>query len=215
MKRYILLSVAALSVVAVSCHKDKDENPVTAVTYPNYSNLKVGNYWVYETFKVDTDGNETSQNLFDSCYVESDTTVNGNQYFNVVSPVAVWGSASYGSWRDSLHYIVSVNGTRLFSSEDFVNSLRKRAVLNGSDTLYAVDYRMKDKDSTITTPAGTFTTLNYNASFHLSPNLSAWGEYRNRETRYARDIGIVEENVGFYMSLPDHFTRKLVRYHVN
>jgi hypothetical protein len=208
----LIASLLLVSFLSACKKDDVDTQPPTA--YADYSNLKVGNYWVYQTYEVDENGVETSTNYSDSCYVEKDSTINGLVYHKVIRPAAVLNQIGISFLRDSLHYVVSSNGTRLFSSQDFDNVLYTYVLTNNADTLYTAPYRMTDKDSIINTAAGSFTTFNYQGIFHYYPALGGAIQDRPKQTRYAKDIGIVEENIGFYVSSPKHYVRRLVAFHV-
>ena len=72
-----------------SCKKDTEPEPTSlpiTTTYPNFSRLKVGNYWIYQQFDIDQNGNATPKNIFDSCYVEKDTLINGKTYMKIIKP---------------------------------------------------------------------------------------------------------------------------------
>src|SRR5688500_17959960 len=75
-----------LSLTVSSCKKEKEISPPPAKTYPDYSALKPGNYWIYERFDVDSNGNATPTGIYDSCYVEKDTQINGRTYMKYVEP---------------------------------------------------------------------------------------------------------------------------------
>jgi len=100
--------------------RDTEPTPTHTITYPNFSQLKVGNYWVYEQFDIDATGNATSKNTFDSCYVEKDTIINSKTYLKIVKPKPYFTNQNDISFqKDSLHYFVNCNGKILFSSQDF------------------------------------------------------------------------------------------------
>jgi len=74
---------------------------------------------------------------------------------------------------------------------------------------------MADKNLTMTTLAGTFTTSNANEIYSMYPNWTFAGNPRNKHTRYAENIGIVIEALPFFASSPNYIERRLVRYHLN
>lgn len=199
-----------------SCKKNTDPIPPT-VDYPNYSQLKVGNYWIYEQFDISSSGVATSKKVFDSCYVEKDTIIKGKTYFKIVRPV--WyrsGIKDFLYQRDSLHYIVNSNGEILFSSQDFSNVLDSWYIKSSvNDTISRVIRKMTDKEIDVHAPAGTFKTLNAKETHIMYPMWTSAGNPRYGNTRYAKDVGIVIETLLFFVSSPDYVERRLVRYHLN
>jgi len=214
-----LIACLCLAVSISACKKDSETTPATIdpVVYPNFSQLKVGNYWVYEQFLIDTNGNATTLNRFDSCYVEKDTIINGMTYYKVVKPKPPHNSVyEFLYQRDSLDYIVNAEGEILFSSNDFSTEFTSWYYITlPSDTLCHIAKKMTDKDMVITIPAGTFTTSNAKETYYMYPNYSGWGAERARHNRYAVNIGPVVETAPFYVNDPNYLERRLARYHIN
>lgn len=223
MRNLILSLILTLPVILIlgSCRKKNNDNPEVIVeeppqvVYDNYSGLKVGNYWVYERFKIDSTGATTSLNIFDSCYVEKDTTVNGEKGFIVFRPDPIF-NAHRKFWKDSLHYIVC-NGIQ-FSYQDFTTEFINRYNINPpSDTVYHLVKKMSEKDFPVTVPAGTFVTSAQNLTYTFYPPNYYYTAYKVRtvRTRFAKNIGIITENLQFYSSQIYDIERRLVRYKVN
>jgi hypothetical protein len=203
----------------ISCKKDKTEPapvPVEyASPYPNYSQLKVGNYWVYQTYQVDTLGNSTCMFSLDSCYVEKDTLINGHIYFKVYRNYYVPYLINLYI-RDSLHYVVDAGGKILFSSQDFATIFDNYYTgISQGDTVAEVIAKMEDHNFPVNVDAGTFITSDYRLTYNMYPNWSLNGSTRIRHTRYAKDIGIVMETMPIYVGNPNYIERRLLRYHLN
>lgn len=216
-KRTYFLSLLLLPTIISSCKKEKDPDPIVpGVTYADYGQLKAGNYWIYEQFDLDTAGNATSKNIFDSCYIEKDTVINIMKYVKMVKPKPYTANQKDISFlKDSLHYIVNSNGKILFSSEDFNTVFETRYFLAGpDDTVCQIINQMADKDLSVTIPAGTFTTSNAREVYHMYPAWSTAENPRNLHRRYAKDVGVVIETLPFFVSNPSYVERRLVRYHV-
>lgn len=216
MSRISIFFTLALAVtVQMSCKKDQIPAQASA-SYPNYSQLAVGNYWIYERFLVDTNGVSTSQGIIDSCYVEKDTIINGKTYYKLIKPSQSFGSKVISFQRDSLHYIVNSAGKILFSSQDFTTVFSSRyAVIDPSDTLSLVETTMSDINFGVTVPAGTFSTNALKTTYNMYPNYTEFGSQRYRYTRYAENVGIVNEDLEFYLGNPNKFERRLIRYNIN
>lgn len=217
-----VISVTALCVYA--CKKDKKTEeqlptPLTASTpasYDNYSALKIGNYWIYQQFKIDTLGNVTPQNIYDSCYVEKDTLIRGRTFFKVYTPHIIY---NYTYMNDSLHYIIDKTGAILFSSIDFNSTFYTYYATNSpNDSIYKLTGKMADKDLAVSVPAGSFVTSNFKRTYDFYPNWRPYGNIsktRISNTRFAKNIGIISETMPFFLSNPNYSERRLIRYHVN
>jgi hypothetical protein len=217
-QKTIFLFFAFLSAMLFSCTKETEQTkPIPSIDYPNYSQLKVGNYWIYEQFGIDTLGNALSKNTFDSCYIEKDTIINRRTFFKVVKPRPyATNQIDISFQRDSLHYVVNSFGKILFSSQDFTTIFESSYITAGPvDTVCQVKKQMADNNLSVTTPAGAFTTSNAKVVYSMFPNWTFAGSSRNKHTRYAENIGIVIETLPFFASNPNYVERRLVRYHLN
>jgi len=220
-KRNLSLVFFALSAMLIvfSCKKKKDDatplnpNP-TPATYPNYSNLKVGNYWVYQVYEIDSSGNEISTQGLDSVYIEKDTLINGKvyfkkmdkQFFSYYTPTFI---------RDSLHFTVNHSGNILFSSQNLNMQLSKYYIRNGNDTVAEVIEKMNGNNYSTSTPNGTFITTNSEAVYTMRAPYNMGENPRKRHFKYAQNIGLVLETKHFFISNPHYFERRLLRYSVN
>ncbi|HTF03497.1 MAG TPA: hypothetical protein VK826_05700, partial [Bacteroidia bacterium] len=149
-----------------------------------------------------------------SAYVEGDTIVGANTYKKIRT---VQGSGSQFFLpvyplelvRDSAGYIVDVNG-------EFIEHT------NFTDTLKYFDfgpgmcdgwYFMRHKDSSVTVPAGTFLTIDYECHMHSifpNPNLPA---LRYTHEVFANGIGKIVQTT-FYSNSASYYQRRLLRYHI-
>ncbi len=199
-----------LLFLVFSCKKDKEiindlePNP-SSTTASDYFQLKIGNYWVYET----TQFNNKS---IDSSIVSRDTVIRNQTYF------VIEGHDLVGSWnilnifRDSSNYIVDQNGFIFFALNNFEDTLARIYIPTGtSDTLVSIHYKMISFPTTITVPAGAFDSLlNYRGEIfnHSNQNIQYTNYY------YRKNIGLIESNVPFFAS-PDRIEKKLLRYKIN
>ncbi len=197
----MLSMLLALLVATVSCKKDKEEVPGNPS--PDFMNLAVGNYWVYEYWKIDTSGIAELQPETDSAYIMRDTVVNGttwylkvsNQYQILKGSVAApFGQGDTLLIRDSSGYLIDFNGSILFAQNDFTTVFETDTIegLLWSRTM------MTGKDSSVTVPAGTFTTRTLcRTSYPLNPGYP-WG-IRKSNLVYGLNQGLIFYDYGFYM----------------
>ncbi|MES2133471.1 MAG: hypothetical protein V4506_14075 [Bacteroidota bacterium] len=214
-----ILYVALISAFFLSfCKKHKEEvapEEMPAITYNNYSALKVGNYWIYDVYEVDSLGNATPVNVYDSCYVQKDTLINNRTYFKVYRPNYAQGNG-FLYVRDSLHYIVDASGMIVFSSLDFSTTFNTFYLLmQPNDTFYVAVSKMEHKDKLISMPAGSFNASDFKTAYTFA-DFPQGGYMKNRSTvtYYARGIGVVYETLTFFTAYPFQKERRLVRYHI-
>jgi len=212
----VFFSLSVIALFIGGCKQDKSEPPVT---YPDYGRLQIGNYWIYQRFVVDSTGNVTPTDVFDSCYVEKDTLIHGNNFAKITKPWP-WGSSqkkAYEYLRDSLHYLVDPSGRVRFSSEDYTTTFYSYFSIkpDDGDTVYRSTVKMDDKDLLISTPAGDFTTSNYKTTYKLYPPYNIYSILRYSHKRYVKDVGLVVETLPIFASVPTTTERRLVRYFLN
>lgn len=217
MKKAFIYLLAGTSLLVVSCEKHTEEeypSPVVA-TVAEYAQLKVGNYWIYELYTVDSSGNETPTGQFDSCYVEKDTIINNLTYTKYVTPYLSWPSTISIYQRDSSGYLVDNTGLIYLAPNDFSSILEDSYIYAGVDTVAHLVKQMKDKNLSVTVPAGTYSTINCQTMYEMYPPYNSAGTFRPLNYRYASGVGIVWDRKVFFASLPGYTDRKLVRFHLN
>lgn len=203
----------------LSCKKDtKISNETPAIpahaTSKNFAKLAVGNYWIYQRFRIDTTGAATPLNIFDSCYVSNQTTLNGNTYFEMYRPNSYGTPYSY--LRDSAGWLTNSDLRTIFSPTDFSMIFHiGYATANPTDTIAKAINKMTGKDSLVNTPAGIFTTSNSQWVHYMYPTWQNYGKIRRTNTCYAENIGIVLETLYIIYTDQYIYERRLVRYHVN
>jgi hypothetical protein len=206
-----------LTALVSSCKKDESLSPLVTSTIepsPDYGKLAVGNYWIYQRFRIDNFGVVTPKNIYDSCYISKDTVINGKTYFEMYRP------NTYGSFftylRDSAGCILNSAGQIIFSPNDFSSVFRTTfATAGGTDTICRAVFKMNNKDSLVNTSAGNFVTSNFQITCYMYPNWSYYYNVRHQNTCYSENIGIVVETLKLLFDRGFCEERRLVRYHVN
>src|SRR4051812_8612534 len=69
-KNALVAGATFMALCACSCRdkKTSDPTPDPPVVYDNYTKLEVGNYWIYQLYDVDSLGNGSALNQFDSVF---------------------------------------------------------------------------------------------------------------------------------------------------
>ncbi len=218
----IPLAFCALTLLCLSCKKRVVVTPKIPpqpdVIFPDYTHLKPGNYWIYQVFDIDTFGNATPTDVFDSVYAGPEKEFNGKMYQLRMFP-QIAGSKDYtGEYlRDSLYYIVGVNGKIRYSSTDFEKTFSSWYFdwAGSTDTVAFIHTFMTDRNKKTLVPAGTFETNAFDEHWYMYPAYRNGGIIIEQKTKYSIDVGIVSEALPFYFS--SAYLRKehrLVRYNV-
>ncbi len=218
-----LCVAAAMLFLFNACKRDKDATPVpaaTATTYDNYSNLKIGNYWVYQMYNLDTIGNVVGIGEIDSCYVEKDSIFNGHTFQKIVDVTLTGTSAPPSSYfyllRDSLSYTVDMWGKIIFSSTDFSSSFNHYFSMTVPlDTFAEVHSNMLPDMESKVVPAGFFNTLDFRTTYDMYPHYSYGTGIRYAYSWYAKNIGLVARRDPAAYATTASYERRLIRYHLN
>ena len=199
--------------------KDTDTDPKEEepkVTVSNFSQLKIGNYWIYQEYTIDSAlTTETPTAVFDSCYIENTITVLGNKYYQISISNGMT-SFSYRFLRDSADCIVDNSGYVEFSLHNFSTPLYTYyQVLNPGDTASKIVVQMIDRGTSTTVPLGTFQTINSQMKVHMYPPYQMAGIDRNSNRKFSENIGIVSQTKLFSTGNSNYTELRLVRYHLN
>jgi len=189
MKRVIFL-IALLGIIFTSCKKDGKDDTANPSTSTDYTQLKVGNYRVYERYRIDTIGNETVFGDPDSLIITGDTLIRGNLYFKEFNV----GQEHTSYLRDSSGCLVNELGEILFSEKNFNKVLRVDTI---APSLAFVEYQMVEGDTMISISMGSYACLDYRGTVtSLQPDYPHGTQY----TYYfwADGLGMIKSNAYFY-----------------
>jgi hypothetical protein len=223
MKKQIVLSVTTLLLVLLSSCKTEND-PKSEKVVPNYMPLAVGNYWVYQNYRVDSLGNERLINQIDSVVITKDTIVNNKKYYvfegskyQMVFPRLV---------RDSLGYLVSNKGEVLLSSTNYSDTISTKKYLgiieNGKEVIFGMlKTRMDSTLKTISVPAGKFDAITCHGTLKIfyydSNGNNNQIMYVDQNAYFAANIGKIIDTYYYYsnvkLKLRDEI--RLIRYKIN
>jgi hypothetical protein len=223
MKRFIFLALIVTFFISSSSCKKKEEKvecvteETPVVSYDNYYPLKVGNYWIYERYQINGDNTTTKMNEVDSSYVEKDTLINNKTYYKLIKYDFVFDKKRINYLRDSLDYIVTSDGTILFSSKDFRTTFYSGYNINeANDTILYYETKMADPDYILNFSGGSYNTSAMKTTFMIWPKYAPEDlRLRSKYNRFTKDIGLVSETEDFYATMSFYRERRLVRYHLN
>jgi hypothetical protein len=219
------VSVVVVLVVLLSTYSCQKEQPVPAAPESSkFLPMSIGSYWVYETYVVDSLGNESLLPYHDSLIVTKDSIVNGIKY-KVVEGTQFFSSGwkILALWQDSAKSLVNVNGTVLFAENrinDTINSMV--ACVSPPDTLFTLFTIMENPSYTVQVPAGLFQVLNAKQMIKTFDMHGSSGSQNNPKTMvnnqyYAPNVGLISDCWAFasqYYELGKYHKRVLLRYHI-
>jgi hypothetical protein len=212
-----LTLLGLILVLFVSCKKEETTTPIeNPQVLFSYLPMKVGNYWVYRHYNIDTIGNiiETAETpITDSVVITGTTIINGNRYFvfeGTNYPITPgWGVIDL--LRDSSGYIVNAQGIIKFSKDNFTDTLAFNTTIINNDTIYRLSYKMEDPDTIVTVPAGNFSVLNYRGTVQTKMNIPGIPNPRYINTFYADNVGCILDTY-FFLSNATISEKRLIRF---
>jgi hypothetical protein len=203
--------------IFLSCENSND----TSVKLQNYLPLKVGNYWVYQHYMIDTLGNETKFNLIDSVYIKRDSLINSNKYF-------VFYDSNPGFLfipifiRDSSGYLVNEKGQKIFSQTNFSDTINRTNYFATQNLIYCSrTIRMEKSANLVNVPMGSFEAINaketncYFIDGYLNPYPQSKRPIVYNNVYYTPNIGIILHTYR-YASIPYvRYEKRLIRCKIN
>ena len=218
MKKVKILIIVILALTMGSCSKENSNNNNTQLVPLDYGYIPFypGNYWVYDQYMIDTLGNETLLDTYDSVAITGTQNVAGITYL-VFEGTWLSGQNFFDTvllLRDSAGYYVDPTGWVHFSDENFSDTLASSIYIVNGDTLYESWYKMQSGPQSVTVPAGTFDILTYLGTIHTFNPAPHVPEIRYKDKLYARNVGLVRDTY-YYLNSPNRYERRLNNYYVD
>jgi hypothetical protein len=214
MKKFLLLGLVIISLFG--CERSSEDVASNKVT--DYFPMEIGNYWVYQHYRVDMFGNKTKLPLIDSVIIADDTLINGETFYvfegtDYFRHGSEWGIM--GIFRDSSNFIINPKGEIKFSLSNFSDTLHQAVLEYDSQEYAEIIYKMQDENKKIEVPAGTFDVLNFQGKFIANEDFIPSGIENPRflNNYYSKGVGLVSKNY-FYFTGEHIFEVKLSKYGV-
>jgi hypothetical protein len=219
MKKQFILGIFLVAFCAC-------ENLDLSQKIPNYTPMTVGNYWIYQHYRIDSLGVETKLSLFDSVAIIGDTTINNKKYIvSYVNDALMQGSYHLSFTRDSAGYLVDEVGNKLFTANNFTDTLKKFTYFYNGIKIYNSSAKMEKHEGLITVPAGNFEVLNVKETIKILARHNDKGEWESlntieypviyNNTYYTPNIGKILDT---YQYLSDYnrnqYEKRLIRYKI-
>jgi len=216
MKTKLLLGFFLMAGI-LSCEKNENKSDVPKPKKADYFPLGTGSYWVYNTYIIDSLGNETLKSENDTLSIIGDTTINGNTYSIFYGKrYGVSTSLEKRFYRDSLGYIVNEEGKIVFSSDNFTDTLDIKYTPDMENPMYYQFKMMKKVEDKITLPAGVFdSVLNSRLSvYYYNPLIE---HLRDNDYLYAPNVGKILWQYFYYggfVNRKSYIEERLVAYKI-
>lgn len=223
MKKLMWILVLCGILATFACKKDDPDDPASAGN-SEYLQLKPGNYWVFDVYKIDSLGIATLTNLPDSVTVARDTLINNTVYYVLEGRTGPTGYdwKILGCYRDSSKCLVNERGEVLFSETNFSDTINTWMDywIAYPDTLFFGFTKMKDPGQLVTVPAGTFKALNAKSLLTMYYPYNPPGNETRHITLnrfFGLGVGEILSSYAFaneYYQTGSWYERRLVRYYV-
>lgn len=210
MKRLIFL-VISLAIACVACKKDDTPASVPPKdSVLDYMPLKIGNYWIYETFGCDSGEVNCTSKSTDTSRIIKDTLINDKKYFKLVGNYHLFVDPLY--IRDSGDYLVDHNGKVLFTHTDSLQIFNEHTITGlGDDTVFYYYDKLTSQNGQVSVEAGIFDCLDMRTSLFRA--LDDFQIEHQGHNYYARNVGLVKQSVFWAIGL-DVIKRELIGYHL-
>ena len=199
-----ILFLFVLFLLAGSCTKDE---PLVPLCKPEkYFPLEIGNYWIFQYFKVYNNGHVDSTNDVDSLYISSDTLMLGYRYYHLKGSFHRKPMNYYLAHVDG--QIVSVSKYVFYECPRLFNSEKLYPVM-GFD--FPATLNTTRMNTPVSVPAGDFDPV---MLFEAHSMLEDTIRIVTYKAYYAKNVGMVK-----FSAKPEHSSdyesfSELVRYHV-
>ena len=215
-----LIYFCSLFFLFTSCKQEPIENPEPDLTNDilnefaeDYSQLKVGNYWVYQRFNVDREtGEVTELNLIDSLFVKNEMEVNGEKYFQLKG---TWFGLEFSRLlRNEGERLISPTGKVFLSTIDLPDTVSiERSIPNQQiDSIYSV---LTNNEEIIEKPFGVYESFfQFDQTLFLNPSMTGGDPVRHETEFYSSGMGVVKYT-SFYGSGSTDTEMRLIRTNVS
>jgi hypothetical protein len=219
MKKVILFT--GLILCFFSCKKENNSDTLKVETSA-YLPMTIGSYWVYKQYFIDPSGNEIQSSRYDSIIISKDTLIGDNIYFKYdnyecssVSNVIYNNFISSSYCRDSSKNLINSKGQKLFSENNFTDTLLRKTEIYLGDTTYRISYKMERIINNVNIPAGIFSSiLNFKGTVICNPKFTLIKNPRYVDQLYTKDVGMILHSY-VYVTDGGSMEQRLIRYWIN
>lgn len=214
------LYLITITLFLFSCKKEKLDIQEGGSSVQFNSPTTPGSYWIYQHYKIDTNGVETQVQQIDSLIVLGDTLIDNLTYtvyenFRIVNNNLNQMASNVSFSRDSSGYRVDRNCEISYSFSNFTDTISKVNVMN----LWQSRTKMF-KEIQVSVPAGSFSAIEARRHYYSlngGPANNCGEEYYTLSSWYVDGIGKVKETTGYVTQLQkcgERIDIRLVDYYI-
>lgn len=203
LKHLIYCSLTMLLMASCS----DDEPGVQLRTISDFSQLEVGNYWVYDWYEVQPDGSESLMDLRDTLRIEADTLIEGRTMF--IRTGTFMGQTRREIVYDSISQLLTYpNRMALFVIDSNLEFTRNFGPVDSPISVGI--YHLNSLIETLEVPAGEFNCLNFQGTIESLELDYPYGTRFNNNL-YSHGVGLVKLTTQFY-SQPNDLEMRLIDF---
>jgi hypothetical protein len=216
MKQYTLLSSGmAMLLILFAC--EKKDNNASLKDSASYFPITQGSYWVYDTYKIDSAGNETVYSKNDTMRIIGDTTFeNGNDYSIMYGKYMLNTKKKKSFYRDSSGYTINDKGNVVVYPKDYTSKFNLEYPV-WSDSLIYYYNMLEDYLSTIKINVNTVDELLNFKLFIFRIADDKESEICTLNNLFAKDIGRVVHQITYLHgdeTSKTYYEARLVDYYI-
>jgi hypothetical protein len=211
MKKLTVVCLALAAIFTVSCTKTAEYN--VPAPKPDYFQLKTGNYWIYEGYRVDSNGVATATGDIDSAFIQKDTLIRGYTFYKLYENPYVLGYLQVPFFfRDSSGYLVDLNGSILASDCNFSDTLM---IDTTNPNLYTGYLTMTGRDSLVKISDGKeLPSITARKQIVPAPAFTGQVPVRYLYDVYAKGVGKIKTHSFYFSGHGPALEARLIRYKV-
>lgn len=203
LKHLIYCSLTML--LMASCSDDEPDVQLRLIS--DFSQLEVGNYWVYDWYEVQPDGSESLMDLRDTLRIETDTLIEGRTMF--IRTGTFMGQARREILYDSISQLLTYpDRLALFIIDSNLEFTRNFGPVDSPVSVGT--YQLNSLIETLEVPAGEFNCLNFQGTIESLELDYPYGTRFNNNL-YSRGVGLVKLTTQFY-SQPNDLEMRLIDF---
>lgn len=219
MKVNLIVGIGVMLALA-ACEKDKEEehNLNNEPEKINYYPLKAGSFWVYNTYKIDSVGNEELISENDTVEVIGDSVINGNVYKKILrKEFSILDSKEVFLERDSMDYVVNEKGDILFSQIHKDSILNVKNYPDDNNVNISFIYKIENWNEPVYLYGNTYlNVLNKKLIVRYFEEKLTTERYLNKF--YAPDVGVILRQysyTGLLYDKKEYYEERLINYQIS
>lgn len=214
MKKVCVLALSLVVFFTFSCKNESAIQEDSISVAPDYYPMAIGNYWVYNYYEVDSNGDEILILENDTVIVVGDTLIKGMQFFKISERLYATSKEKrivYRTLQES--QISDENNEPLLSYNDFNTKLAEEIKYQDEELLYEKYLVIEPFEGTVQLPSGNFDDVINRKTVMTGHLLQMPINPRILNSYYANGVGQLTYEYA-YSQQNGYFIKKLVAYQI-